>query len=116
MEIVRLKLTSDAVTPPNQRWDETTDEVQISPDGGTTWNDALALDPRSADAFRQPARGGTDPKCDAAADMGATLEALVNTAIDSIGTVQTANAILAIITVFTPGIGWMVRLVLAIVE
>jgi len=116
METVRLKLTQDTVTPPSQRWDETTDEVQISPDGGATWYPDPALDPRTSSVYRQPARTGTDPKCDAAADMVATLQALINTAIDAIGTAQAANAILAIITVFTPGIGWLVRLILAIVE
>jgi len=116
MEIVRLKLTPDAVTPPAQRWDETTDEVQITPDGGATWYPDPALDPRTSSVYRQPARTGTDPKCDAAADMVATLQALINTAIDAIGTAQAANAILAIITVFTPGIGWLVKLVLAVVE
>jgi hypothetical protein len=116
MEVVRLKLTPDTVTPPAQRWDETTDEVQITPDGGATWYPDPALDPRTSSVYRQPARTGTDPKCDAAADMVATLQALINTAIDAIGTAQAANAILAIITVFTPGLGWLVRLVLAVVE
>ena len=116
MEVVRLKLSPDAVTPPAQRWDETTDEVQISPDGGTTWYPDPTLDPRSSSVYRQPERGGTDPKCDAAADMVATLTALIDTTIAGIGIVQTANAILGVITVFTPGIGWMIKLILAIVE
>src|SRR3972149_6488507 len=101
MEIIRLKLTPDAVTPPSQRWDETTDEIQISPDNGATWYPDPALDPRTSSVYRQPERTGTDPKCDAATDMALTLQALVNTTIDTIGTVQTANAILAIIVVFT---------------
>jgi len=116
MEIVRLKLTPDVVTPPSQRWDEISDEVQITPDGGATWYPDPALDPRTSSVYRQPERTGTDPKCDAATDMALTLQALVNTTIDTIGTVQTANAILAIIVVFTPGFGWLVRLVLALVE
>jgi len=116
MEIVRLKLTPDVVTPPSQRWDEINDEVQITPDGGATWYPDPALDPRTSSVYRQPERTGTDPKCDAATDMALTLQALVNTTIDTIGTVQTANAILAIIVVFTPGFGWLVRLVLALVE
>ena len=50
MEIVRKYLTPDEVSPANIRTNPTTGEVEISPDGGTTWNDAPQLDPRHADA------------------------------------------------------------------
>lgn len=72
MEIVRKYLTPDEISPPNQRYDEAADTVQVTPDGGTTWIDQPELDPRTVNQFA-PLTGVT-AQCDAAARMSAALE------------------------------------------
>jgi len=75
MEIVRLKLTPDDISPPNIRYDETADTTQITNDGGTTWVDVPEIDPRSVNQF-DPLSGAT-ASCDAAARIVAALQDLV---------------------------------------
>lgn len=69
--------------PYDIRYDEEGGHVQVSPDGGTTWEDADSLDPRRINQYPPPE--GADPSCDAAFRMAAALEEIVSalyTAID----------------------------------
>jgi len=58
-----------------QRYDDGTDTVQTSVDGGDTWQDAPQSDPRNINHFPPP--DTADPKCDAAARMEAWVEEIV---------------------------------------
>jgi len=102
MEIVRKFLTGDEIQPPNIRYNADCDCVQISPDGGTTWNDSPGSDPRSAPAYQLPARTTTDPKCDAAANMIAYMQSLINADIQYADQVSLATAIVGIIYFIFP--------------
>jgi len=116
MEIVRKQLSSNEIQPVGTRWNGATDTVQQTPDDGTTWNDAPQLDPRRDPAYQLPPRGGSDPKCDAAANMLAKLKTMVLIFESEIAVFQAATALLAIILVFLPGVGIVVDALLAIAD
>jgi len=82
MDIVRKKLTPDDLYPPYLRYDVETDAVQITGDGGATWQDAPELDPRITNAF--PPLTGSAARCDAAARMSAALEGVIMALINAI--------------------------------
>lgn len=113
--VVKKYLSQTNLHPASVRWSEACDCVQQTPDGGATWTDNPAADPRHADGFRQPIPG-TTTQCDAAARMVNWLHDWVDGAISTVGFVQTANAILAIITVLTGGAGVLIELVWVVVE
>lgn len=69
MQILRKLLSANEVSSTKQRYNSTTDEIEYTPDDGTTWNSDPGSDPRRNDAYRLPARTGTDPRCDAAANI-----------------------------------------------
>lgn len=69
IQLFRQRLSEADFSPPYLRYDGTTDSVQITPDGGTTWNDAPESDPRHSLALRLPPRGGSDVQCDSAANV-----------------------------------------------
>lgn len=69
MTLIRSRLSEADFSNPDQRYNADCDCIQISPDGGTTWNDAPGLDPRHSSAFLKPPVAGTSKQCDAAANM-----------------------------------------------
>jgi len=69
IQVLRKRLTESDVSPANLRWNPDCDCVEMTPDGGTTWNPAPGSDPRHAPAFRLPPRTGIDRRCDAAANQ-----------------------------------------------
>jgi len=116
VEIVRKELTSSEVSPPSIRYDDATDAIQVTPDGGTTWNDAPGQDPRHDDAYRVPPLGGASPACDAAANMVAMLQGFVDTVVTVLDYLALINAAAGILARFIGLIGWLVSLVLAIID
>jgi hypothetical protein len=82
MELVRKRLSTAELIPPNIRYNPDTDQVQFSPDGGTTWVDTPSADPRHSDAFRYPPLETMDTRCDAAANMRAWLKQFLDQASD----------------------------------
>lgn len=74
MEIIRKRLEAAQVYPANLRYDEATDTVQYSPDGGETWIDSPENDPRQVNHY--PPIDTADPRCDAAARMVALIQQL----------------------------------------
>jgi len=64
MEIVRNKLTPDVLYSKNLRYNATTDEVEYTNDGGTTWTPAPGQDPRLV--AQVPPPDTADPACDGA--------------------------------------------------
>lgn len=70
VQFIRKQLLADEVYPTNQRYDEATDTVQYTPDGGTTWIDAPELDPRNQDNIpTRPGTPGPDLACQAAGSV-----------------------------------------------
>lgn len=116
MEIVKKQLTPDEIQPAGTRFNTTEDTVQLSPDGGTTWINAPDLDPRHNTAYQLPPRGGSDPQCDAAANMVAKLQSMVSIFEAEISQFQAASGLLAIILVFFGGAGLIIDLLLAIAD
>jgi hypothetical protein len=93
--VLRSRLQASDVTPANIRYNPDTDTVQMSPDGGTTWNDATGSDPRRAPAFRLPARTGVDRRCDAAANMVAWIHNFMDEVIADLTGIGTAGLVLS---------------------
>jgi len=69
IQLFRQRLSEADFSPTSLRYDAGTDEVQYTPDGGTTWNAAPESDPRHSLTLRLPPRTGTDIRCDSAANM-----------------------------------------------
>lgn len=78
MKIIRGRLSPSDVSNAAYRYNPDCDCVQYSPNGGATWNDAPEADPRHANAFRLPARTGTDRNCNAAANMVSWLKGVID--------------------------------------
>ncbi len=116
MKIIRGRLSNSQVTPANLRWNSTTDLVQQTPDGGTTWVDAPGQDPRHASGFELPPRTGGDPQCDAAANMIAKLKSMVGIFEAEIAQLQAINALLDVVLVFLPEVGIVLEALLALTE
>lgn len=106
--IVRKKLTADDIQPPGTRWNVDCDCIQVTPDHGTTWNDAPGLDPRSAPGYRLPPTPVDDPQCNAAANMVAALRKFVDADIQGASVFSLASSTLAAVLLFIPGIGIIV--------
>lgn len=114
--VVRKELSETEVTPANLRWNPDTNTVQQTPDAGTTWVDNPQADPRAGAGFQMPARGGDDPRCDAAQNMLAKLKDMTNIFEAEIAQVQALNALFDIILVFLPDVGIVIQALLAATE
>lgn len=112
MELVRKFLTPDEIGSPALRWNSDCDCVQQTPDGGTTWVDVPAADPRSAPGYAIPPAASDDPRCDGAARMVAALKRLIDIVVSSAGSVAAVSAVLGYLADFLFGIGTLVALVL----
>lgn len=112
IQVIRKRLSESEFSPPNLRYNSDCDCVQQTADGGATWTDNPSADPRTADGFRLPTRGGSDPQCDAAANMLDKIKSQVNLIIASLEIIQVVNGLLAIVSVFLPDI----NIVLEVVE
>ncbi len=110
MKIVRKLLTATEISPADQRWDETCDCPQTTPDNGTTWNDAPGLDTRHADNYRNPALTTADPQCDAAANMVAQVRASVDLIVSRGSLVGAASSLLALWLLAVGPVGWLIDL------
>jgi len=69
IELIKKRLWEGEVVPVNMRYNIDTDQIERTNDGGATWVADPGSDPRHNDAYRMPARTGSDPQCDAAANM-----------------------------------------------
>lgn len=102
MEFVRKRLYAEEVTPANVRYNDVTDQFEVSPDGGVTWNPDPSIDPRHNTAFQMPAPGGSDPQCDAAARIRAELESINNAIIVAGDVAYAINALIEAIELIFP--------------
>lgn len=74
------------------RYDDATDTVQTSDDGGATWADNPGADPRNNTLL--PPLTTSDPQCDSAATMTAALKAMIDQQIAFLNTGATALQII----------------------
>lgn len=92
VDIIKSRLSESDVTPPDVRYVEEADEVQFSPDGGTTWYPMPSLDPRHSTVFLFPELG-TDVRCDAAANMVKWIRDFIDLVTELLGAGATALAV-----------------------
>lgn len=69
MKLIRGLLSGAGISPKNLRYDPTSDQVQQTYDDGATWVDQPGQDPRHSTIYQFPPIGGSDPQCQAAANM-----------------------------------------------
>lgn len=112
MPIIRKKLTADEFSPPYLRYNSECDCVQFTPDGGTTWVDQPANDPRYSITYLLPPLTGSDIQCRAAEGMTEVIRAMVDKRLEDIDAVGLAGWIMGFVT-FIPGFNVLYALVLA---
>lgn len=112
MMIIRKRLWAGEMEIPFLRLNIDTDTVQITPDGGETWVDAPALDPRHSDELRLPALTGEDAKCDAAARMVAQFQDHLIIFENSVNAAQFATNVMVILLALSPFASILVGLAL----
>jgi hypothetical protein len=81
MEIIRKELTPNELFPSNLRYNSGSDQVQQTLDGGSTWVNSPADDPRHNPANLVPLRTTGSVQCDSAAAMTAQFKRYVDQAI-----------------------------------
>jgi hypothetical protein len=113
MDIVRKELAADQLYAANLRYNDATDTVQVTADGGETWTDAPNSDPRNNSTF--PPRVTADPQCDAAAAMVLHMQRILNAVISGI-TAASSTVVTAILSLFFPEFAILFVLIDAIVN
>jgi len=112
MEIIRKFLTSAELYPPNTRYNEGTDTVQVTPDGGATWQDAPGFDPRITSNLPPP--DTAQPACDAATRIQQHFEQILATVIVGAGSAAIAVAG-RIVSLFMPQFALIITFVSTVV-
>lgn len=102
MAIIRKWLTPLELIPATARIDPETGEYQTSPDGGVSWVDDPASDPRHNDAYRLPPTDAPDPACDGAARIVAEFKDTLLIFQNSVNAAQFATNIMALLLALTP--------------
>lgn len=112
MFTIRKKLFASEGTDPNTRYDETCECVQSTFDGGLTWVDNPAADPRTSAAFLNP---GSDDKCNAAQGVANFVSAFLDGAYSAFNIVGISSWAIQIGFFFTP-LGLFYRIALAVAD
>jgi len=112
MFTIRKKLSATEGTDPNTRYDETCECVQSTFDGGNTWVDNPAADPRISPAFLNP---GSDDRCDAAQGVANFVEAFLGGAYEAFNIVGISSWAIQIGFFFTP-LGLFYRIALLVAD
>lgn len=116
MPVIRKFLTPLELMPSAVRYDETNDVFQRSPDGGTTWIDDPAADPRHNPAFQRPADPTADPECDAAARLVHLFQDSLTVFFNSVSAAQYATFVMSTFLALTPGIGILAGIALILFD
>lgn len=69
IQVIRKRLSEGEVYPTDLRYNSSTNKVQQTADGGSTWFDQPLQDPRHSDGFRVPPTSLPDPKCQSSANI-----------------------------------------------
>lgn len=88
---------NDTVCFTGMRYDTETDQVQQTFDGGSTFVDQSAADPRHNTAFEFPPNTAGDPKCQGAANLTRFISDLIAQVIAVVDTAGEAEGILALL-------------------
>jgi len=113
VEIVR-KFLGDT-TPPNTRYNDETDTVQVTVDGGATWIDVPELDPRNP-IYQLPADPTDNPQCDAAERAINQLADEINVFLNTTSALQVVNTLLDALLLLLPGFGLIAGVIWVVVE
>lgn len=113
LQVIRKKLDPAEVSPANQRYNSGGDSVQTTNDGGVTWVDTPASDPRHSPAFSLPPLTGTDVPCHAAANMRRFFEDFIGTTLTALTEGLDALALATtLISIVFGGFGLFIDLVI----
>lgn len=115
-QFIRKRLWAGEIEPPFTRWGEDCECVETSFDGGETWTETPTADPRYNPAYLAPPLSGEDARCLAATGMVELVSDTMDAVFDAAAIIDAANAIFALITVFVPGFGLLVRVIILFVE
>jgi len=111
MFTIRKKLSATEGTDPNTRYDDTCECVQSTFDGGATWVDNPAADPRTSPLFLNP---GSDDKCYAAQGVANFVAAFLDGAYQAFNIVGISSWAIQIGFFFTPlGLFYKIALIVA---
>lgn len=115
MKIVRKLLSPNELTPPDMRWSEECDCVEITTDGGETWVQNDGADPRINPAYQRPALISDAPRCDAANAMSLRVQSVIDAFLNTTTLTGAATGIFAVIAfLFPPAV--IVAAILAFVD
>jgi len=115
VDVIKSHLSVDDVIPPSQRVNPDTMIFQTSPDGGTTWNDNPAADPRTNSAYLLPhLTPYSGLKCDGAARMTAQLKDTLDIFIASGDAAQSITGWLALLVFPLGVVGWLLDALIAL--
>lgn len=105
VQIIRKRLWEGELLPPNTRYNDITDTVEIYDPVSDTWIESPQSDPRLYNQYPSPTL--TNGRCTAAARMVALLQELVDTCIIALSVGSGLIEIAAIITAaFSPFVGF----------
>jgi hypothetical protein len=108
VQVIKSRLSEDDVLPPNIRYTGDPPIFQTTTDGGTTWVDTPAADPRYNPAgLLPPLTPYSGIECDVAARMTAQLKATLDNFIAAIDAAQFVSEVLALISLPFGWVGWL---------
>lgn len=111
IQVIRKRLWADEGAPASTRYNQETDEVETTPDGGATWNPDPGSDPRVNPAYQLPPN--PDGACAAAAGMIVQMRIFV-TGMGQATAIGIANTVLLMLLFALPGAGWLFGVALAV--
>lgn len=111
MQVIRKRLWADEGAPSGTRYNQDTDQVETTPDGGLTWNPDPGSDPRSNIAYQLPP--SPDGQCAAAAGMIVQMRIFV-TGMGQATLLGVANTSLLMLLFVIPGAGWLFGVAVAV--
>jgi hypothetical protein len=120
VKIIRGRLSAADVSNPTIRYNPDTDQIEMTPDGGVTWNPAPGSDPRHSMAFLKPPVAGSSKQCDAAANMVKWLHDFIDQMLfdfELVGSVTTIiNSILLSLNVLSAGFATFLEVISELAE
>jgi len=114
MKVIRKRLWAQEMTGNTLRWDVNCGCVQSW--DGQTWRDNIQADPRFGIMYLNPPRTGTDIRCNSAANMIVKIQSMIDAIIGAATLIEMANAVFAVIAVFTPGFSLLMAFILAVCD